>query len=357
MTCKFYYYRQGKCINEIPYDSDSSLCKIKSKFLCDNSLGEDDGDTQDDDNTKGGGMILSHSSKVAFIRCRRLLYYQKVLKLAVKPEMLALPVKLGAIWDEFIQSLYSGVKFKDRFWELVDKYSLDDTDVAKIFALMQAHRDLELTPVYETSDGGIFRGCQQKFEFVEDGDVTVIGYIDRAYSDHIVETKLTSRPDFYFQVHNISSQIGTYFLSNPDYKYCTVEAVRVPDVKTGSRKFSDESMDDYQRRVKGEILSKPSHYFPGLDRKAKTYGKRFWRGEFNLEELMHDYACVNEEINRCLEDGTINPFYKNRMSCYVPAACGFLPICDTGNVSESIFMQREPKQEKIETETEIEGGE
>uniref|UniRef100_A0A6M3LK74 PD-(D/E)XK nuclease superfamily protein n=1 Tax=viral metagenome TaxID=1070528 RepID=A0A6M3LK74_9ZZZZ len=287
-------------------------------------------------------MHLSHSSRETFIRCRQSFYLSRIKHISIRNSMLPLPVKLGAIWDKYMESRYLGVKFMDKFWSMIDEYGIEsDMDVAKIYALIQAHRKLEMEPQYETADGGMFRGCQHRFEFTEDGDFTVIGYIDRAYSDHIVETKLTARPDFYFQIHNITSQIGTYFLSNPEYKYAVIESTRVPGLRTGAGKYSDESPDAYRDRIISEIISKPSYYFLGFNRDTRTFGKKFWRGEFDMEELMRDYFYVNQEICRAMEDGD-GAFYKNRKACYVPGPCFYLNICDTGVCSESIYEVKEP---------------
>ena len=297
-------------------------------------------------------MILSHSSRESFTRCRQAFYLSRIKRIGIRSSMLPLPVKLGAIWDKYIESRYLGVKFMDKFWSMIDEYGIEsDMDVAKIYALIQAHRTLEIEPQYETADGGMFRGCQHKFEIP--GEFPIIGYIDRVYSDHIVETKLTARPDFYFQIHNITSQIGTYFLSNPEYKYAVIESTRVPGLRTGAGKYSDESPDAYRDRIIGEIISKPSYYFLGFNRDTRTFGKKFWRNEINLEELTQDYFYVNQEIARAMEDGD-NAFYKNRKACYVPGPCFYLPVCDTGCVSEGIFEVREDKPIIKEESEEVE---
>jgi len=325
---------------------------MSARFLC--TLGEDEEEIE----IKGGGMILSHSSRELFIRCRQAFYLQRIKRISIRNSMLPLPVKLGAIWDKYMESRYLGVKFMEKFWSMVNEYTIeDDMDVAKIYGLIQAHRQLEMEPYYETKDGGMFRGCQYKFEIpavcVKDGDFSIIGYIDRVYSDHIIESKLTARPDFYFQIHNITSQIGTYFLSNPEYKYAVIESTRVPGLRTGRGKNSDESSESYKNRIIGEILSKPSYYFLGFNRDTKTFGKKFWRNEFDMDELLRDYTYVNQEIQRAMEDGD-GAFYKNRKACYVPGPCFYLPICDTGVVSEGIFEMRGEKENIIQKEKEVE---
>lgn len=346
MSCNFFYPRHNKCTHLIETGGQSNLCRMSQHFLC--TLGEDDITK----NKGGEGMHLSHSSRELFIRCRYAFYLHRIKRISIRKNMMALPVKLGAIWDKYMESRYLGTKFMERFWELVDEYAIeDDMDVEKLYALIQAHRQLEMEPQYENEDGGIFRGCQHRFEFTDDGDFTVIGYIDRAYTDHIVETKLTARPDFYFQIHNITSQIGTYFLSNTEYKYALIEATRLPGLKTGKGKNSDESSESYRSRIVGEVLSKPSYYFPGYNRNKKTFGKKFWRGEFDMEELKLDYFHVNQDIYRAMEDGD-GAFYKNRKACYVPGPCSYLPICSNGSVSDEIFEIRGEAESIVKEEIE-----
>ena len=310
--------------------------------------------------TGGIGMILSHSSRELFIKCRKAFYLNRIKRIRTKGEMLALPVKLGIIWDQYVQSRFNQQKFQDTFWKLADEYQLDDVSVSKIYGIIQAHRMLEIDPDYENEDGERFIGCQKRFELQYDG-YRVVGYIDREYTDHVVETKFTARPDFYFQIHNITSQIGSYFLSNENYKYAIIEAVRVPDIKTGKRKYADEDLDSYRNRVKGEILSKPSHYFVGFDRDKGTYGKKFWRNEFDLESLEQVYQEVWNEIKQCLEANSEAKWWQNRKACYCPAPCEYLPICDTGVVSEEIFNIGEELNLNIEQElvedNKTEGGE
>jgi len=317
---------------------------MSGHFLC--TLGENE-ETQ----TKGGAMHLSHSSRIDFCKCRRLYYYRKIEGITVRPTMLSPAIKMGIIWDRYIESRYLGLPFKDKFWELVDEYAIEDMEVAKMHGMIQAYRTIGIEPYYETKDGGIFRGCQHKFSIDENKDFTIIGFLDRAYSDHIVEVKMSSRPDFYFQVHNITSQIGTYFLSNPDYKYVVIEAARTPGLRTGAGKYSDEDSDSYSKRVADDIISKPSHYFPGYSSKTGRHGKCYWRNEFPLDELMDDYIKINKDIVRAKEE---DAWWKNYMSCYSPFVCNYLPICSTGVCSESIYEVKEPNiiKEEIEEVTE-----
>jgi hypothetical protein len=119
-----------------------------------------------------------------------------------------------------------------------------------------------------------------------------------------------------------------------------MEIVRTPDLKsTGKNK--DESAEDYGERVYQDIISRPTHYFLGYDIKTHKYGKKYFRNEFNLEELKGRFIHVFREIyNARWLDG----WYKSDRSCsnILPGiACDMLPICRNGNMSEDSYNVRE----------------
>jgi len=323
MYCEFYHKtKDGICAHYIKGSlGDAGLCKRPTQFLCLEDL-------------KTGLPKLSHSSRKDFAHCRRKYYYRKIQGLQVRKSMLSDPVKMGIIWDRFIEAKYNGQNFKSRFWELVDVYDLSDEGVSKLYALIKAFTNIGLKI---DLDG--FIGCQHEFDFI-DGDVVVTGFIDRAYIDYFVESKLSARPDFYHIIHNITSQVSTYFLSNDCYKYCTIEAVRVPSLRTGYGKYSDEDAESYMHRNYQDIISRPSHYFPGFNREEKIYSKRFWRSEFPLEQIRIDYRQITKDIRRAIDD---NAFYQNFMACRLPAPCAYLPICKTGVVSDLVYEQKPKK--------------
>jgi hypothetical protein len=319
MHCRlFHKTKNGSCIHYISNSDDIGLCKQSTQFLCLEDL-------------KTGLPKMSHSSRIDFVHCRRKYYLRKIQGLRVKKSMLPEPVKMGIIWDEFLQYRYGGRNFKSRFWELVDEYDLSDESVAKKYSLIRAFINIGIKI---DLDG--FIGCQYEFNFI-DGDVVVTGFIDRAYDNCFIESKLSARPDFYHIIHNITSQLSTYFLSNDQYEHCVVEAVRVPALRTRYGKYSEEDYESYMHRIYQDIISRPSHYFLGFNRDEKTYGKRFWRNEFPLEQIHADYRQITKDIRRAIDD---NAFYQNFMACHVPAPCAYLPICETGVMSELIYEQK-----------------
>lgn len=107
-------------------------------------------------------------------------------------------------------------------------------------------------------------------------------------------------------------------------------------MKTGYGKYFGEDSESYLNRIYQDIISRPSHYFLGFNRDNRTFGKKFWRSEFPLEEIKHDYHMITKDIKRATAE---NAFYQNFMACYGPSQCNYLPICETSVVSELIYEQ------------------
>jgi hypothetical protein len=277
---------------------------------------------------------ISYSRLTDFIHCKMRYHHGVVEGLKVTPRNLPEAIKLGIAWDAFIRNLHDG---EFNHLEKIQSLSLTPQQLAKISALMRAYQDLEIP---SRTDG--FLGCQYKIH-VPIGQNQIIGYVDRAYDDHFRETKLSSRPDFYTQRENIAYQAGTYFMGNEHWEYVDVEITRVPALRTGWGKQSDETTEAYEERCYGDILSRPAHYFIGWNRKTRTYGQRFWRSEFDLEEIFTTYVHVLWEIQNTLKHDS---WYANNLACHVPTPCMYLPIKRSGVMSEEIYERREVKQDE-----------
>jgi hypothetical protein len=212
----------------------------------------------------------------------------------------------------------------------ISSLQLTPEQVAKLNAVERAFRDLE---IHINKDGLL--GCQYKVT-TQILNTNLVGFVDRAYEDHIVESKLSLRPEFYQQKENMAYQLGTYFLCNEAWEYAVVEIVRLPSLKIKD----GEEAEAYQERIYGDIISRPAHYFLGWDRKRRTYGTRFWRSEFDLEEIYSTFCHVIHEIGDTVTRGA---WYPNNLACHLPAPCPYLPIKRSGIVSEEIFEKRHKK--------------
>jgi hypothetical protein len=270
----------------------------------------------------------SYSRLYDFIHCKLRYYHGVVEGLRVKPEHLPEAVKLGRAWEAFVRHLHDE---KYDYRPEIGMLQLSPKQTAKISALTRAYRDLEI----QSPPDGLL-GCQYRIH-TPVGQNQIVGYVDRAYVDHITEVKLSVRPDFYRQKENIAYQLGTYLMANEAWESATVEITRVPTLRTGKGRYDNESPEEFEERCYGDILSRPAHYFMGWDRKVRTYGVRFWRSEFDLDEIFSTYVHVLREIQETVTRGT---WYANNFACHVPAACPFLPIKRSGVVSEEIYERR-----------------
>jgi len=121
-----------------------------------------------------------------------------------------------------------------------------------------------------------------------------------------------------------------------------MEIVRVPQLKqTGKNK--DETPEELQERVYQDAISRPSFYFIGWNSTTRRYGKKYFRTEFDLEDLKSRYLHVFREI---FDARITNGFYRNDRVCnnILPGiSCDMLSCCRTGNMSEAAYQIRKKK--------------
>jgi len=295
-------------------ESEPGFCKHPTLFHCIEAM-------------KQKLPTISYADLADYIHCRLRYKYRSIDGLHLKPEHLPEYLKLGRAWKAYIQYLYNGTDYNMEIQSL----QLDDIQQAKTNALARAGKDLEIIIKKE----GLI-GCQYKI-YVPVGQEQIIVSVDRAYDDHIVECKLSGRPDFYRQLENLTYQLGTYFMGNDAWEFADVEIIRVPTLKLKP----DETAEAYEERCYGDIVSRPAFYFLGWNRKTRKYGVRFWRSEFDLDEIFRTYVWVFQELRETLRRGS---WYPNYLACHVPAPCMFLPIKKSGVVSPEIYERKEVKK-------------
>lgn len=262
-------------------------------------------------------VSLSHSCKELFVSCRYAFYLRYILGINMKDEVLGEPLIAGRAWDEYVGAFHLSKRAADWPGYMTDKVK------AKLKALIKVHREL-ITP-----DGGHGYVPQHWIKLVIEG-VQVAGAVDRAYDDHFVETKLSGRPEFYFKPHNMTSQLGTYFLSNPNWSYCIMEVTRMP----GMYMKNEETFQDYYKKVYQDIVKRPSYYFPGLKKDKGTFGIRIDRSDINLDRVEREYKMIINEIRTCIQSSA---YYHEYASCHSPFDCSYLPICTTDTISHVIY--------------------
>jgi hypothetical protein len=276
--------------------------------------------------------------------CPRLFYYKQVRGIQVKNAHMGMPLKLGKLWDTVLQ-WYLGDKTVG-IQEVVDDYDIPEHGVESIKALYKAYRDLGI----KVEEGGRLQAPVNLY--IEDfghgvwtwGNghavrLLVRGFYDRKYSNYFAENKLSSRPDNYLDIYLIQSQCATYFLADPNLEYCIMEIARTPALKITKREEDDIAA--FGERVYNDVMARPAYYFLGYNKDTHTYGKKFFRNEFDLDDVQGRYKRLFINIYEALMcDG----FYRNDRSCknvFPGQACDYLGICRFNTMSEDVYQVRE----------------
>lgn len=316
-----------KCRHYLPVDGESSgLCMLSDEFVCVLDL-------------DARAPRLSHSTVTDFLTCKRLYWHKNIKGIAVKNSTKSPALKMGVLWDTCIGVLL-GQTDKTVIPKVISQYEIAPRDVARVKALHRGFKQLGivLDPVCEFQQVFI-----QLFQY-RDTDIhfVVKGILDRCYpaDNYFAETKLSSRPDFYLKLFNIMPQCGIYFLSDPNLQFVTMEVTRPPDLKSVG-KFADETDREYEERCFRDILSRPAFYFIGYSRDTKTFGKKYYRTEFPLDEIEKRLSDVFYEITDC---AARDAFHKNYRACYSPFQCEYLQVCQFDTWSEEIYYQKEKKE-------------
>jgi hypothetical protein len=213
-------------------------------------------------------------------------------------------------------------------------------DIMKVSASFKAFKDL-IEPNIDR-----FIGTEVSFTYELD-NIIVTGFYDRLYENYFVENKYTSQPDAYETKFKITSQVGTYFLVNPALEYVIMELTVPPGQRpltSGKSRPLDESPEEYNERIRHDIMKSPSKYFIGYDRTTKSYGVKFYRTEFEsaglLDELKDRYNEIGLEIKQRMENDS---WYKEETGCMMyNSTCEYYDICSTdGYMNEERYELRE----------------
>ena len=290
---------------------------------------------------------LSYSSVSNFLTCHHLYYLTAIRGIQTKDSAQSSALKLGTLWDAVLQK-HLGTLGTDptiNIPDIIKQYEMDPKDVAKVRGIYRAYKELgiQVESGYELQSK---ISLTLPFDKVwGDGypvELLVTGFYDRKYPDYFVENKFSGRPSYYQDPFLLLSQIGTYFLADPSLKHVIMEIVQAPLLKqTGKTK--DEDPEEFCERIFQDALSRPSFYFVGYNKETRAYGKKFFRSEFNLEELRDRYLHVFREL---YDARLLNGFYKNSRACnnVLPSIpCEMLSVCRYNNLSESVYQIRERK--------------
>lgn len=283
---------------------------------------------------------ISYSSVNTFLTCHRLYYLQAIMGIRLNNAMQSSALKMGTLWDKCLQNLHGA---KIDLNAVVEENEITNKDVGTVKAIYRAYKQLEIV----TEPNGELQAkvditipFNQTWGNGYPVELLVNGFYDRKYPTYFVENKLSSKPDNYLDPYFIQSQVGVYFLADPSLEYCIMEIVRTPALK--AKKDREESDEEWMERVYQDVISRPSHYFIGWNAKTRTYGKKFYRSEFDLEELKGRFTHIFREI---FEARICDGWYRNDRCCgsILPGiACDMLPICRTGHMNSNYNIRTKP---------------
>ena len=306
MSCQS-NYKQCTSYIESGIDGAAGFCSVDCAYHCTESL-------------KHNLPIISHTTAGNLAHCNMSVYYSLICGISPRDEMLPEAVKMGKAWDKFLDDVASGCDVSACHYSS----GLNDDNKAKFLAITNAFADLA---IHIERDG---ETQPERFVHLSNGILTT--HADRIYKHYMVESKFTSRPENYLTIPNIAHQVGSYFLAHPDLDRVVMEVAQVPQQKLGKT----EELGAYANRIYDDIMARPGCYFRGYKAFNNTFGKTFYRSEFDLDELKRSYERQLDEL-RWRIDNNVWYEHASRFYCDSPSRCWYKTICDTGCVSEDLY--------------------
>lgn len=317
ITCKHHKPAPGKpCLYYVNSDIETcaGFCTLPEMYHCTESL-------------KSKLPCISHTTASNLAHCNMAAYYSAICGINLKDEHLPNAVRMGKAWDAFLDDYASGC-VKESYTA-----NLYEDSAAKVTAAIEAFKELgiKLERDGETQP--------ERFVILSNGILTT--HADRVYPTYLVESKFTGRPESYLTISNISHQVGSYLLAHPGCERVIMEVTQVPQQKLGAR----EELGAYADRVYADILLRPGHYFKGYNATALTFGKVFYRSEFNLDDIKRSYERQLDEFRWRVDH---NAWYEHpaRIHCDSPTPCWFKSICETGRVSSELYEIRHKEHKR-----------
>lgn len=275
---------------------------------------------------------VSHSAIENFMRCHLRYYYSNIQGVQVKPMFQSDALKIGSQVDDYIT--------QNKNPDGMEK--LSSMREAKIHAICQAFDRLVGRELVDYAYQG-----QKVFLTQEDGIPQTKGYIDLEANDvsHFIEIKTSEKPERYTNLFWMRSQMGTYFLSNPNYKYGIIWPIRVPTLKRTGQ-YKEETLEEYRNRCIRDMVARAKWYFPGYNPDEKTFGIKIYRSEIDLDVVRKRYQMIGWQIQKCAEEGF---WYPEETQCLSPFECDFKRICENhGCISEDVYCYREKEEHGIQ---------
>lgn len=335
ITCPDYAECNGKFCEHIlapEHEGDKIYCALKPKYLCTEAL-------------KTEPSRVSHSAIQDHMRCPKLDYYKNVCGLEPVEQLASDAIKMGNVWEAWLEknsTLIWSHEIEEqqlaKYEVALDRNPLPDKERAILRGLAFAMKSLQLS---------IPPGTWQRKDIVHITDSDNINHpvsfvLDVLHADtkSFSEIKLTSNSKYYDNSWVIKSQAGLYLALNPELEYCVMYVVVKPALKLKYQNKTnprDETIEEYEKRVYDAVIGDGRKYFidmrGDIDAGTRTWGRRFDRAEFDMDELRLRAIEVSKLRTRSMVNGY---WMMNEKNCFMYGQdCEFLSVCKNhGRVSD-----------------------
>ena len=284
--------------------------------------------------------IISYLSMRNFLRCEKLYYYTSILGLEriEKSDTLKIEKYVNSVLSQKEVDITGEENIINNtlkeLEEGLDQLLTKNAWLSKAKAIIESMNTLEITKHIVNQD---FES-QKEFTIRQGEFPQMHGFIDfhHASNKFFLKLKTTSKPDTYQNKFLIEDHIGTYFLSNPEYQFCVMLIVRIPELVYNEY---NENLQEYYNRCCDDIARRPRHYFIGYSHESNKFGIKFYQQEMNLDELIKRYKWTAQNIQRCAKE---NYWPMHKGSCFSPIKCDFYEACSIG-ISEDRYKKRDKK--------------
>lgn len=262
---------------------------------------------------------LSISQLKTFTACPLKWYYGYIERLKKKTEYKSQALLMGTWWDTFTNMKYTGENEADIEVMTLCAENMKLENLAKCYALANI-ADKYIS--WENMPQNVQVELESPLESVRFDKL--YGIADGVSPDGTVgyERKLTSRAENYLTIENVELQIGSYlYISGA--KEWVMQVTQTPALKLGK----SESISEYQARCEAEIESNLSKYFAGYNYMSQTYGKTYFRSDFDFGKIMGEIQIIAKVID-FMEKNSL--YYANTEGCDRWSGCDYFNICRLG---------------------------
>ena len=293
-------------------------CRLPDNFLCIESA-------------RNMYPRMSYSQANTFQRCRYAYYLRYIKGIRLKMKHSSAPMKMGLAWDDACNKYHETGRLElDE--EYCDEIHLHEKSRAKVRSIIRAINELDIN----VANSGYAAQHEINKQVCDDGPFILAKYDGmRVDGKSFIERKFTASRDTerYFNIHNLNGQIATYFMLEPQAKTCIMQVVRLEQL----RKKQSESDEEFAERFYDNAILKPKQYFPGYKTGGHTFGRVYYRHEFDIEAERLRYKALAGDIKGCAKRCE---WVRNRNSCQmygVNYPCDYMPICDGKGVNEELY--------------------